>query len=101
LARRRLFGWKVRLLTVWLHHNLRTWCTATARALGWVDNAPSGNPVGALVEQHRRRATELRGIAAAHENSTVRINPYRGQTEGPAPPVRSQAFADNRLAQEI
>ena len=23
LARRRLFGWKVRLLTVWLHHNLR------------------------------------------------------------------------------
>src|SRR3954470_11650289 len=51
LARRRLFGWKVRLLTVWLHHNLGPGARLVT-ALGWSDKrAPD---IGRnMVDRHR------------------------------------------------
>ena len=97
LARRRLFGWKVRLLTVWLHRNLCAW-GRLAGALGWVaEVAPGiGRDLGGTAQE------VAAGKETAHEVSTVRIDPCRGQTGArprlPAPP-RSQGHPWLRQAE--
>jgi hypothetical protein len=89
LARRRLFGWKVRLLTVWLHHGRsRPRGGRSRRGAGGRERPPSsvltrcsaqgctsttGNP--------RRRPT--------HEIPTIRTATGRGQTRGRAGPPRA------------
>jgi len=95
LARRRLFGWKVRLLTVWLHHNLRTWCTARAGALGWVDNARP-NWGGALVEQHRKWPPNHDGTREFHGTDSP---PPRSNRAGPS--RRRAESLDNRRGSRI
>lgn len=74
LARRRLFGWKVRLLTIGLHHSQRSTC---AICDDWGDRAGA---IWSHIRRYRRHSGGTPKLARTGQPNTVRSRTGLGQT---------------------